>query len=107
MTSYQKTIVDTSDWIVGKKIDDLNLMMCLFEHEIIERVFVNVAASYSVKCRDIMSAQRTDGPYFAYLCICIILIDEYLFKVLSIKEHDRKILLEEWYYVLADYYDSK
>jgi len=105
MTTTQKQIVDKSEWIVGKNIKYLNLHNCLFEHQIIERVFVNVAASYGVKCRDILSAQRNDGPYYAYLCICIMLIDEYLFKVLSIKEADRKILLEEWYHVLADYYD--
>jgi hypothetical protein len=107
MTEQQRDVVKNSRWIQEKKQNDLRLHTCKLRHEILERIFLNVSASYGVTCRSVMKAKRDDGELYSYLCICILLIDEYLFKVFKLTELERENLLKEWFFVLADYYDVK
>lgn len=107
MDAEIKRIVDSSNWIRLKIADNLQLGRCKMQHEIFERIFLNVSAYYGVKYRDVMKAQSIDGELYAYLCICILLIDEYLFKVFNLNEIEREKLLQEWFNVLVDYYNSK
>lgn len=107
MTEKQKKLINDSRWIKDKNRNDLRLHTCKFRHEIFERIFLNVSASYGVTCRSVMKAKDSDGDLYAYLCISILLIDEYLFKVFKLTDLERENLLKEWFFVLADYYDVK
>lgn len=104
MTLTQKDIIDNSPWIRKQKVHQLEILWVKYQYQIFERIFLNVSGYYAVNCKKVMQAKPADGPLYAYLCICILLIDEYLFKVFGLEENERNSLLGEWMQVLVDYY---
>lgn len=76
MTSKVMMIVQNSEWIEPSGDISLALDQCDHVHQVIERVFVNVAARAGKLWKDVYFARETqDQECYALLIISLLLID--------------------------------
>jgi len=86
-------ILKNSEWLKPGKADFLNLDRCSKPYMIFERVFINVAASSGRTWRQLYWAKSIRPDIFADLCVCSILIDEWLHKNFKLTELEREHLM--------------
>lgn len=74
-------IIQDSQWFKPYSIDFLRLNECIKAHEILERIWINVASKCSKSWKDIYNAKQENCEVFAELCVSLILIQR------ALKEH--------------------
>jgi hypothetical protein len=88
-------------------LEFLRLDECRKPHEILERIWLNVASKCGRSWKDIYHAKEVNCEVFAELCISLILIQRALKEHLNFKDDDVEELLGVKFSAIVDICFSK
>ena len=86
-------LIQNSDWFKPYALVFLQLDECRKPHEILERIWINVAAKCGRSWKDIYKAKEENCDLFAELCVALILIQRALKEHMYFTDEDVEILL--------------
>ena len=86
-------LIQNSDWFKPYALAFLQLDECRKPHEILERIWINVAAKCGRSWKDIYKGKEENCDLFAELCVALILIQRALKEHMYFTDEDIEILL--------------
>lgn len=86
-------LIQNSEWFKPYALEFLRLHECRKPHEILERIWLNVAAKCGRSWKDIYNAKQTNCEVFAELCVSLILIERALKEHLKMNDAEVEELL--------------
>lgn len=100
-------IIQNSQWFKPYSIDFLRLNECIKAHEILERIWINVAAKCGKSWKVIYYAKQENCDVFAELCVSLILIQRALKEHLHYNDNEVLELLGlKFSYIIDKCYDK-
>lgn len=106
MNQYIVDIVKNSRWLEPNACDFMNIDEKTHTHRALERIWLNVAASFGVKWQQIENATENETKLYAARIIAMLLIKSILHANLKMTFNDINILIGvENQDVLEEYYE--
>jgi hypothetical protein len=106
MNQYIVEMVQKSNWLKPHALDFLCIRESTPIHSVLEKIWLNVAASYGVKWQQIENATENETKLYSARIITMLLTISTLTTINKMKDYEVNILIgSENQYLIEDYFD--